>query len=218
MNSNLRARWYDPEVGRFLTKDPFGGISEFPQSIHAYVYALNNPINFTDPAGEFSIKRAFKKAIRVAKIVEPFVFPLTQPVSQAEQLYNKRKEGAPALVSFAVSTGVTKGLEATPLAPVARPIGGFAGGVSGYLVDSAIKGRRVRVEGILVAGVAGAATSGFPGPEWPFHGTLTEAQISGVIARVVIGATTASPGEAPPLLRNIESIVQGQTVAPSGGK
>jgi hypothetical protein len=38
----LRARYYDPEVGRFLGEDPIGG---------GYAYALNSPANFTDPTG-----------------------------------------------------------------------------------------------------------------------------------------------------------------------
>jgi RHS repeat-associated protein len=54
----LRARWYDPAVGRFLTKDPFAGSVLFPQSINEY--ALNNPINLIDPTGEFSLRSGLK--------------------------------------------------------------------------------------------------------------------------------------------------------------
>ncbi len=49
----LRARWYDPSTGRFTTRDPFQGLAGYPQTQHAYVYSLNNPINVTDPSGEF---------------------------------------------------------------------------------------------------------------------------------------------------------------------
>jgi RHS repeat-associated protein len=48
----LRARWYDPSVGRFTTRDPFPGLSALPQTQHPYVYATNNPINLTDPSGK----------------------------------------------------------------------------------------------------------------------------------------------------------------------
>jgi RHS repeat-associated protein len=38
----LRARYYDPEVGRFLSVDPWG---------EGFGYAGNNPVNFVDPFG-----------------------------------------------------------------------------------------------------------------------------------------------------------------------
>ncbi|MCP4527456.1 MAG: RHS repeat-associated core domain-containing protein [Aestuariibacter sp.] len=48
----LRARWYDPAIGRFLSEDPFPGFAALPQTQHAYVYVGNNPINLTDPSGQ----------------------------------------------------------------------------------------------------------------------------------------------------------------------
>jgi len=45
-------RWYDPDAGRFVTKDPAEEEILKPLTINRYIYALNNPINFTDPTGE----------------------------------------------------------------------------------------------------------------------------------------------------------------------
>ena len=42
-----RARYYDPEVGRFLSEDPIG----FDGGINFYSYVGNNPINFFNPFG-----------------------------------------------------------------------------------------------------------------------------------------------------------------------
>jgi RHS repeat-associated protein len=47
----LRARYYDPKTGRFLTTDPLRGSAWRPASQHAYVYALNNPLRYRDPRG-----------------------------------------------------------------------------------------------------------------------------------------------------------------------
>lgn len=47
----LRARYYDPELGRFISKDPVKGHLNNPQSQNPYSYSLNNPINFSDPSG-----------------------------------------------------------------------------------------------------------------------------------------------------------------------
>jgi len=52
----LRARYYDPAVGRFLGRDPLIGFMTSPQSLNRYVYALNNPILLADPLGLCSAK------------------------------------------------------------------------------------------------------------------------------------------------------------------
>ena len=43
-----RARYYDPEIGRFISEDPLG----FEAGINFYAYVNNNPINFNDPFGK----------------------------------------------------------------------------------------------------------------------------------------------------------------------
>jgi RHS repeat-associated protein len=48
----LRARYYEPATGRFLSRDPFPGYAAIPALQHPYVYALNNPLRYTDPNGE----------------------------------------------------------------------------------------------------------------------------------------------------------------------
>jgi len=40
----LRARYYDPAIGRFLGRDPIG-------SLNRYAYVLNNPLRWVDPWG-----------------------------------------------------------------------------------------------------------------------------------------------------------------------
>jgi RHS repeat-associated protein len=47
----LRARFYDPKTGRFLSKDPVRGSVRRPASQHAYVYVLNNPLRYRDRTG-----------------------------------------------------------------------------------------------------------------------------------------------------------------------
>ncbi len=47
----LRARVYDPNVGRFLTRDTWGGNSNKPLSYNRWTYVEGNPINLTDPTG-----------------------------------------------------------------------------------------------------------------------------------------------------------------------
>ena len=51
---HMNGRIYDPELGRFLSPDPFvqGATSQF---WNRYSYAFNNPMRFTDPSGYTNI-------------------------------------------------------------------------------------------------------------------------------------------------------------------
>ena len=49
---NLRARQYEPALGRFSQKDIVRGQAISPMSINRYIYCINNPINLTDPSGK----------------------------------------------------------------------------------------------------------------------------------------------------------------------
>lgn len=47
----MRARFYDPDTGRFLGKDPVEGALSNPRGLHRYACGLNNPIVNVDPSG-----------------------------------------------------------------------------------------------------------------------------------------------------------------------
>jgi len=65
----LRARYYDPRIGRFVSRDPLLSMDYYavkgwglpklsewsklikPRWLNAYVYCLNNPVNLVDPTG-----------------------------------------------------------------------------------------------------------------------------------------------------------------------
>jgi RHS repeat-associated protein len=70
----LRTRYYDPKIGRFISRDPmlsldyyavgemdlqkFRGLQKIvkPRWLNPYVYCLNNPVNLVDPTGGCSKK------------------------------------------------------------------------------------------------------------------------------------------------------------------
>ena len=52
----LRARSYNPNLKVFMSRDPFPGWIGLPASQHPYSYVHNNPLNFTDPTGEFLVE------------------------------------------------------------------------------------------------------------------------------------------------------------------
>ena len=47
----LRARYYNPLTGRFMSRDPEDGKSVDPKSLHKYLYAGGDPVNRIDPKG-----------------------------------------------------------------------------------------------------------------------------------------------------------------------
>ena len=47
----LRARYYNPQTGRFLSRDPEDGNPTDPKSLHKYLYAGGDPVNMIDPMG-----------------------------------------------------------------------------------------------------------------------------------------------------------------------
>jgi RHS repeat-associated protein len=47
----LRARYYDPYVGRFISEDSYWGEDTNPLSLNLYTYCANNPILYVDPTG-----------------------------------------------------------------------------------------------------------------------------------------------------------------------
>src|SRR3990167_9287439 len=46
-----RTRYYDPAIGRFISRDIIPGFVFNPQTINSYTYVLNNPQRFVDPFG-----------------------------------------------------------------------------------------------------------------------------------------------------------------------
>jgi len=57
----LRARYYSPGVGRFLTRDTWNGRRGEPITLHKYLYANANPMVFVDPTGHDPSKRSLGK-------------------------------------------------------------------------------------------------------------------------------------------------------------
>jgi RHS repeat-associated protein len=48
---DMRGRWYDPKLARFLSPDPFRPMPSRSQRQNAYSYSLNNPLTWSDPTG-----------------------------------------------------------------------------------------------------------------------------------------------------------------------
>ena len=69
----LRARYYEPSVGRFITRDTYTGESDEPLSLHLYTYCENDGVNAWDPSGHtkesvinvHSVKKGKREAVLI---------------------------------------------------------------------------------------------------------------------------------------------------------
>lgn len=65
----LRARYYQPELGRFLTRDTYTGEDNEPLSLHLYTYCGNDGVNNVDPSGHKykNFQKYFQKKYKKVK-------------------------------------------------------------------------------------------------------------------------------------------------------
>jgi len=57
----LRARYYDPAAGSFISRDSYGGSAKQPLSQNRFAYAEANPVNKTDPSGHCTSAAAMER-------------------------------------------------------------------------------------------------------------------------------------------------------------
>jgi RHS repeat-associated protein len=51
----MQQRYYDADIGRFISPDPVGPEEDFINHFNRYNYAQNNPVRYTDPDGRLPI-------------------------------------------------------------------------------------------------------------------------------------------------------------------
>ena len=68
----LRARYYNPATGRFLSRDPEEGKYWDPKTLHKYLYVGSNPVNYVDPRGRDLFENSIRAnaAIPEAKLID----------------------------------------------------------------------------------------------------------------------------------------------------
>lgn len=67
----LRARYYNPLTGRFMSRDPEDGNPINPATLHKYIYAGSDPVKYVDPTGRDLFGYAIRSsaAIPEAKLI-----------------------------------------------------------------------------------------------------------------------------------------------------
>ena len=99
----LRARYYEPGLGRFTTMDTFEGNQNDPLSLHKYLYCQDNPVNMVDPSGRDGTGTAagLGGTITIGGILEG----LTLPAISGARLWAMTKIGVTAVAITATLSG-----------------------------------------------------------------------------------------------------------------
>ena len=92
----LRARYYNPSIGRFQTMDTYAGRMHEPQTLHKYLYVHANPVNNIDPSGLMSLAEAsaasnIQAIIGLVARAEQGLRVYSRVQSTFDLLYNMRK-------------------------------------------------------------------------------------------------------------------------------
>ena len=133
----LRARMYDPHLGRFVGRDPILGDFTEPLTLHSYLYCINNPTNKTDPEGLFAynLEAINKMAGALVSAVTVYNEALLAAIYATANDNEKFWELSSAMFKFmpiAAALG-SKGLIGDPMSMVLKKIlGKSLGGLSRY--------------------------------------------------------------------------------------
>jgi len=126
----LRARYYDAATGRFVSEDPFPGITGLPLSQNGYIYALNSPVNLLDPSGLCA-----------------FGLPCPDPIKKAEKAISQAVDavGDQLADAFGPPYDLSKIIQRADIVPLAEvcALGGIPFGIvgvaTGYVACSTIE-------------------------------------------------------------------------------
>ena len=111
--SYLNARYYDPEIGRFLSVDPVDVLQQGGRHFNRYAYAYNSPYQLKDPDGELPF--LVPLAVFIVKEAAGEVFE-TYTGIPAPTLKNVGKTAITVLVKEG-NKGVVKGVVKAPKVP-----------------------------------------------------------------------------------------------------
>ena len=147
----MRARYYSPEMRRFVNADIIHGEISDSTSLNRYSFVNGNPVSFVDPFGLWSLKSAFDSAC-----------------SWIEKNSDKIAKVAVCVVTVVALAAVTVATAGTATAVIAggaligATVSGTIGAVNGYAtggIDGAINGMYVGTISGAASGALGASAA-----------------------------------------------------------
>ena len=116
----LRARYLDPGVGRFITRDTWGGLYEDPPSMNRWMYVQGNPVMYTDPTGRDPIPWPDDDGINIINVPYWSTYHISGENLEDEwrnliKDYNRAEKVSPPLSWFPPSDPLAYGSSGIPL-------------------------------------------------------------------------------------------------------
>jgi RHS repeat-associated protein len=94
----LRARYYNPATGRFLSRDPEAGKPIDPKTLHKYLYANGDPINGIDPMGREDLVEYVTIAAKATFIATTVICGEIELINHLVE-WTLHKEGFPSVMT-----------------------------------------------------------------------------------------------------------------------
>ena len=100
----IRARYYSPDLGRFISRDPLAGKDGDGQSLNRYVYALNNPVRLIDVNGYSALEGSVSSNINNSSDNDH-----NNIISKIEIVTINFYDGVPGHIGISVNNGQSYG-------------------------------------------------------------------------------------------------------------
>ena len=105
---HLRARYYNPATGRFMSRDPNAGTPLIPAMLHKYLYTGGDPVNHIDPRGRadlFGYAIRSNAAISEARLIDIYGCVADASLAAADLILNDTISAGSALGTGAAVIG-----------------------------------------------------------------------------------------------------------------
>ncbi len=153
---HMRARYYNPEINRFINEDTVLGSIDHLQSLNRYAYVKGNPIRYVDPEGEFvpvAAVGAWVGKTAIGGLVGAGASVATQLFYDGLR-YQKISDIEDIVV--AGTTGFASGAAAASGASLVNVVAlGAYTNTMGYLASSGLHTKKPTFKGIIASGTLG---------------------------------------------------------------
>ena len=109
----LRARYYDPATGRFISRDPVSGTQDNPITQNAYPYAADNPVMYADPSGQFVPLLLILGTAAVLYLTDPMMGSACGDINPSAQQFANENNVSLGFLIASLATGDGAELAAT---------------------------------------------------------------------------------------------------------